>query len=116
MLSVRTSTLSTDARHRVPDGGSPGKPDGVQRPPQRDLSHVVRLRREFIDDGYTDYQLTRLVAAGVLHRVRHGAYVDGELWRGLSAADRHRVRARAVLRTSHPLTALTHVSAAIELG
>jgi hypothetical protein len=88
----------------------------MQKPPQPDLDNVVRLRREFIDDGYTDYQLNRLVAAGVLHRVRHGAYVDKVLWDGLSAADRHRVLCRAVLRTAHPLTALTHVSAAVERG
>ena len=88
----------------------------MQRPPQRDLSQVIRLRREFIDDGYTDYQLARLVRAGVLHRVRHGAYVDGELWSTLSDADRHRVLARAVLRTQHPLTTLTHASAAVEMG
>lgn len=88
----------------------------MHKPPQPDLDNVVRLRREFIDAGYTDYQLNCLVAAGVLHRVRHGAYVDQSLWDRLSDSDRHRVLCRAVLRTAHPLTALTHVSAAVERG
>lgn len=88
----------------------------VQNPPEPVLDNAVRLRREFIDDGYTDYQLTRLVAGGVLHRVRHGAYVDHALWATLSLEDRHRVTCRAVLRTAHPSTALSHVSAAIERG
>lgn len=86
----------------------------MHKPVPLDLNGVVRLRRELLEDGYTDHQLTRLVAAGVLHRVRHGAYVDRVLWDGLSETDRHRVRCRAVLRTAHPLTALTHVSAAVE--
>ncbi|PUA79303.1 hypothetical protein C7S10_19985 [Nocardioides currus] len=83
---------------------------------QVDLQGVIRLRREFIAEGYTDYQLSRLVMAGVLHRVRHGAYVDKELWDRLSAADRHRVLSRAVLRTAHPSSVLSHVSAAVERG
>jgi hypothetical protein len=86
----------------------------MQKPPEPDLDDVVRLRRELIADGYTDYQLNRLVAGGVLHRVRQGAYVDRGLWDTLSAEDRHRVLCRAVLRTAHPLTALSHVSAAVE--
>ncbi|SED09749.1 Transcriptional regulator, AbiEi antitoxin, Type IV TA system [Nocardioides exalbidus] len=88
----------------------------MQRPPQPDLTNVVRLRREYIADGYTDYQLNRLVAGGVLHRVRRGAYVDKVLWDRLSASDRHRVLCRAVLRTAHPLTVLTHVSCTVERG
>lgn len=79
-----------------------------------DLSGVVRLRRDLIRDGYTDRQIATSRRAGVLHRVRHGAYVDGDLWRSLSPADQHRVLARAVLRQSHKTTTLTHISAAIE--
>ncbi|WP_210440934.1 hypothetical protein [Nocardioides xinjiangensis] len=88
----------------------------MQRPPAPDLTHVVRLRSELVDDGYTDHQLRVLVRAGVLHRVRRGAYVDRALWERLSPVDQHRVLCRAVLRVAHPLTALTHVSAAVELG
>ncbi|WP_322921964.1 hypothetical protein [Nocardioides renjunii] len=88
----------------------------MHRPSPPDLDTVVRLRRELVEDGYTDHQLARLVSAGVLHRVRHGAYVDAALWDRLSAADRHRVLCRAALRTAHPLAALTHVSAVVERG
>jgi len=82
----------------------------------RDLSNVVFLRREALDDGYSDRAIKRKLDAGEWKRVRAGAYVAGELWRELSEADRHRVRARAVLRTSHPETVLSHVSAALEHG
>lgn len=76
----------------------------------------MRLRREFIADGFTDRQIAAMVRGGTLHRVRRGAYVDKGLWDSLSDADRHRVLCRAVLRTAHPLTVLTHVSAAVERG
>lgn len=88
----------------------------MARAPMRDLSDVVFLRREAIADGYTDRAIRALVRAGVWHRVRHGAYVSGALWGELDGADRHRVRARAVLRTAHPSTVLSHVSAAVEHG
>jgi hypothetical protein len=82
----------------------------------RDLSGAVFLRREAIADGYSDRAIRALVKAGTWHRARHGAYVSGALWAELNEADRHRVRARAVLRTAHPSTVLSHVSAAIEHG
>jgi Transcriptional regulator, AbiEi antitoxin len=88
----------------------------MARAPMRDLSDVVFLRREAIADGYTDRAIRELVKAGVWHRVRHGAYVLGALWAELDEAGRHRVRARAVLKTAHPSTVLSHVSAAIEHG
>ena len=84
--------------------------------PPIDLTDVVVLRRELIAAGHDDRQIRAMVKSGELHRVRHGAYVSGELWRSLSAADRHRVLVRAVLRRSHPSTVATHVSAAVEHG
>jgi hypothetical protein len=88
----------------------------MARAPMRDLTDVVFLRRDALADGYTDRAIRALVRAGTWHRVRHGAYVAGALWAELDAADRHRVRARAVLRTAHESTVLSHVSAAIEHG
>lgn len=88
----------------------------MQKPPQRDLTGVVRLRRDLLADGYTDQQIRSLVRSKVLHRVRRGAYVAGELWRECSVEDRHRIICRAVLRAGHPLMVLTHVSGAIERG
>lgn len=81
-----------------------------------DLRGKVTLRRELVDAGYTDNQIRARVASGVLHRIRRGAYCDGELWRSLSETDRHRLLCRAVLRTAHPNTVLTHTSAAVEHG
>jgi hypothetical protein len=81
-----------------------------------DLEGAVFLRREVRATGFTDHQIALLVRSGEWHRIRRGAYCEGDLWRSLGAADRHRLLARAVLRTSSPGTVLTHVSAAIEHG
>lgn len=83
---------------------------------QVDLTNTIVLRRELLADGYTDQQIRGKVKSGELHRVRHGSYVAGDLWRSLSTADRHRVQVRAVLRRAHPATVATHVSAAVERG
>jgi hypothetical protein len=88
----------------------------MQKPPPPDLTNAVRLRRELLAEGYTDQQLCSLVRARVLHRIRRGAYVERPLWDSLSREDQHRLLCRAVLRTSHPLTALSHISAAVERG
>ena len=81
-----------------------------------DLTGVVWLRREALADGYSDRKIQALVTSGEWHRVRRGAYCSGELWGRLSRQDRHRVLCRAVLRTAHPSTVLSHVSAAVEHG
>ncbi len=80
------------------------------------LTDVVVLRRELLDDGWTDAKIRTEVKTGLLHRVRHGSYVDGALWRSLNRADRHRVLVRAVLRTAHPMVVVSHLSAAVEHG
>lgn len=82
----------------------------------RDLSEKVWLRRELLAAGYCDKTIRRNVREGRWHRVRHGAYCDAVLWHEMTPEDRHRLTARAVLRTSHPSTVLSHVSAALELG
>lgn len=81
-----------------------------------DLSECVSLRRHLLADGYDDAHIRALVRGGALRRIRRGAYVDRVLWDSLSAADRHRATARAILLTAHPATVLTHVSAALEHG
>ncbi|MCD6639812.1 MAG: type IV toxin-antitoxin system AbiEi family antitoxin domain-containing protein [Nocardioides sp.] len=82
----------------------------------RDLSGAVFLRRDLLKHGYNDKTIQRHLRAGAWRRVRHGAYCDAGLWDELSAEDRHRLLARAVLRTAHPNTVLSHVSAALEHG
>ena len=88
----------------------------MQLPPSRNLDGIVVLRRDLIASGVSDNQIARLVRAGVLHRLRHGAYVPGEEWRDSSPEDRHRLVCRAVLATCHEATALTHVSSVVERG
>lgn len=84
--------------------------------PPSDLNGLVRLRRDLLADGLTDNQIARLVRAGILHRVRYGAYVPHERWAAASPEDRHRLLCRAILATADDSTALTHVSSVIERG
>lgn len=81
-----------------------------------ELNSAVRLRCELLASGFTDQQLRALVKRGQLVRIRHGAYVDGGLWRQLDESERHRLHIRAVLKRAHPSTVVTHVSAAVERG
>lgn len=83
-------------------------------PPLLNLAGLIRSRGQLLDEGLTDNQIARLVRDKVLHRVRHGAYVPYAVWRQLSAEDRHRVRARALLAGAHPDTVLTHTSSLVE--
>ncbi len=88
----------------------------TDRPEPTDLHNKVTLRKELVAAGYTDNQIRRRVQNGTLHKIRRGAYCDADLWKSLDANGRHRLLARAVLRTAHPKTVLTHVSSAIEQG
>lgn len=84
--------------------------------PPAEISGAVVLRHELLAEGYTDNQIQRLVRRGELHRVRHGSYVSGALWAGLSPPDRHRLLIRAVLKRAHPSAVATHISSAVEHG
>ena len=64
----------------------------------------------------TDNQIARLVRAGILHRIRYGAYVPQQEWIDSSPEQRHRLLCRAVLRGADDATALTHVSSVVERG
>ena len=78
-------------------------------------THDIRLRRELIAAGWTDRDIGRAVRSGLIHRIRYGAYVDATLWTMLdSDRNKHRARSRAVLRTAHPSSVLTHQSALAE--
>ncbi len=83
---------------------------------RRDLDGVVILRRELIADGLSDRQIAAKVHDGELHRIRHGSYISGPLWSGLTDLDRHRVLVRAVLRRAAPGAVVSHISAAVEHG
>lgn len=91
-----------------------GQRSSMPKPPPTPLDGLLRLRSDLISEGLTDNQISRLVRAKVLHRVRHGAYVPRDEWHALTAEDRHRLLARAVLLVTHETTALTHISSVIE--
>lgn len=82
---------------------------------QLSLTDVV-LRRELIDEGYTDRDIRAHVRAGVLTKLRYGAYVPTELVKELDDVGMMRARARAVLRTAHESAVLTHQNALAEAG
>jgi hypothetical protein len=74
----------------------------------------VFLTRDALAEGYDEQAITKLVRQGVWHRIRRGAYVLQATWQQLDAVGRHRLTARAVLRTAHPSAALSHVSSLLE--
>lgn len=70
----------------------------------------VWLRRELLRHGYDDRAIRRQLQAGVLAKVRHGAYVDAAAWSRLDLAGRHSLRARAVLKQAKAPLVLSHAS------
>ena len=74
----------------------------------------VFLRREAEDLGYHHSAISALVKSRVWHRVRHGAYRDGESWDVMSAQERYALLCRAVVRQARTEVVLSHVSAANE--
>lgn len=78
--------------------------------------HGIFLRRDALALGFNDRSLERARKSAQIHRVRHGAYVFGDLWQGLDEREQHLVRARAVLRTARSAVALSHTTALIVMG
>lgn len=74
----------------------------------------VLLRRELIAQKWTDRAIASQVALGFLVKVRYGAYVDAGLVAGLDEVGQMRVRSRAVLKTAHATSVLSHQSALAE--
>lgn len=77
---------------------------------------AVFSRREAIAHGYSDQNLTDGVRAGVLIRIRQGAYTFRDIWDGASPIRRHQMAAHAVIRAHTTPLALSHTSAAVEHG
>jgi len=74
------------------------------------------LRREALELGFTDRVLTNGVRDKTWKRIRQGAYCHREVWAGLSAEERHAVRAHAAYRIIDGEVALSHVTALVEFG
>lgn len=80
------------------------------RPADDPRNGPVYLRKTLLANGHDDRSIRRLVADGVLVRVRHGAYAERARYAALDAAGRHAVRARAVYAQSRTPVVLSHVS------
>lgn len=74
----------------------------------------ILLRRQLIAEGLTDRDIRAHVKAGLLTKVRYGAYVPTELVKELDEVGLLRVRSRAVLRTAHGTSVLSHQCALAE--
>lgn len=76
----------------------------------------VFLRREALDSGYRDSDLRQAAKAGVIRRIRQGAYVDERTWATASVEARHLLLADAVVLSHEAPIALSHLSAAVAHG
>lgn len=72
---------------------------------------LIMLRRQLIEEGYTDRAIARHVRGGDWVRIRHGAYVASETWHSLDAAGRHAMVARAAVAQARTDVVVSHVSA-----
>lgn len=79
-------------------------------------SHGLLLRRTALAVGHDDNWLARMVKAGVLIRIRHGAYADASRWQTLTPAGRHLLLSRAVMQQYDDRVALSHASAHLLRG
>lgn len=73
-------------------------------------------RRQAVDLGCEDADLTRGVRLGSLVRFRRGYYTFRDLWDALDERGRHLLRLRAVLHSLGPTVAASHVSGALVHG
>lgn len=73
-------------------------------------------RSEALDHGYSDDDLQRMLRAGLIVRIRQGAYTFVDVWSAADEIARHRMRAHAVLRSHKTPIALSHTTAAVEHG
>jgi hypothetical protein len=80
------------------------------RPADDPRNAPVYLRKTLLANGHDDRSIQRLVADGVLVRLRQGAYADKHHHDLLDAAGRHGLRARAVCQRAGTTVVLSHVS------
>ena len=86
----------------------------ITRDPADPRLSPISLRKELVGSGLTDKSIRRLVAQGVLERLRYGSYVSGSAWARCDEVGRHGLVARAVLRRADAECVLSHISAAVE--
>lgn len=76
----------------------------------------VLTRKQVLDSGISDEEISRLIRAKEWITVRRGAYVRRDTWEEMDAEGRHRTRGHAVALRLSPPFAFSHVSAATLLG
>jgi hypothetical protein len=76
----------------------------------------VFLRSEARDLGFDDKAVAAALRSRVWVRVRRGAYTFADIWQKADPVGRHKIRARAVMRSLGGKVALSHVTAMIEHG
>lgn len=82
-----------------------------QRAPDDPRNAEVLLRKTLLANGHDDRSIRRLLADGVLTRVRRGAYTDKKNHDQLDASGRHGMKARAAYQQAQTGVILSHVSA-----
>ena len=75
---------------------------------------LVFLRRELLESGYDDRAIRRRIRSGEWQRIRRGAFCRSAIWREANPEARHRLTARAVMRTAHPSAVRRHTSSLVE--
>lgn len=76
----------------------------------------VFATRDALALGHDDKSIARLVRSGEWHRLRHGAYCAGALWRDADARRRRLLVAEAAYQAARSHVVLSHTSAADLLG
>jgi hypothetical protein len=84
--------------------------------PNHPMLAAVRLRRELLAAGWNDRAIRAALRHGSLARVRHGAYVNGAVWRAMPKEAQYAVRCRAAYRQARADVVLSHTSALPFLG
>jgi len=79
-------------------------------------AHGSFFRHEALDLGYDDRDLRAAIRAGVLTRIRHGAYTSTAQWSRASEHERHRLLCRTIMRSMKGRVALAGVSSLVERG
>lgn len=74
------------------------------------LTPIYR-RSDLLAHGESNASIARMIRTGVLRRPRHGIYVDGPTWDGMTEEQQYAVRSRAARLQARTDVVLSHTSA-----
>jgi hypothetical protein len=75
---------------------------------------VIFLRRDALARGFNDRAIAARCRSGDWHRLRHGAYIGGELWSELDGSGKYAALCRACVLQSKVKVVLSHLGAVNE--